>query len=485
MTLVQMIPSIIGLTSGMHSMRIFVVVLLLASFARAQKETPLPKDIPPYGPEKPLATPSVRSVTLDNGLSLWLVSEPGFPKVALTVAVRGGLAADPANLPGLSELLSKTIDQGTGTRTAKQIAEELQAAGGDLIASATKDSVEISSVVLSSRLDSAITVLADILENASFPDAEVTLAKRNLTDSLEQREAEPRFLASRARDKVLFADHPYHVTSPTRDSIAAATPTDLRQVFAQRFRPDQGVLIAVGDFQNDKIVATLKSAFRFWKTPANAPASAISTPSVSIDHAVYIVPRPGSVQTTIELATTGPKLGDPDFEVAQVANAIYGGAFSSRLTSNIREDKGYTYSPYSFLASYLKAGEMISHADVRNEVTAPTLNEIEYELNRVATTPPTEEELSKAKRYIVGLEALRLQDRSSLANRLATLWVAGLQPEQIGISGKKVSAATAAEVDAVGQKYFPAHRSAIIAVGEEKVVRDALSSFGLPFHTVQ
>src|SRR5215469_16069161 len=456
MTLVQMIPSIIGLTSGMHSMRIFVVVLLLASFARAQKETPLPKDIPPYGPEKPLATPSVRSVTLDNGLSLWLVSEPGFPKVALTVAVRGGLAADPANRPGLSELLSKTIDQGTGTRTAKQIAEELQAAGGDLTASATKDSVEISSVVLSSRLDSAIAVLADILENASFPDAEVTLAKRNLTDSLEQREAEPRFLASRARDKVLFADHPYH-----------------------------GVLIAVGDFQNDKIVATLKSAFRFWKTPANAPASAISAPSVSIDHAVYIVPRPGSVQTTIELATTGPKLGDPDFEVTQVANAIYGGAFSSRLTSNIREDKGYTYSPYSFLASYLKAGEMISHADVRNEVTAPTLNEIEYELNRVATTPPTEEELSKAKRYIVGLEALRLQDRSSLANRLATLWVAGLQPEQIGISGKKVSAATAAEVDAVGQKYFPAHRSAIIAVGEEKVVRDALSSFGLPFHTVQ
>jgi len=460
-------------------------VLLRPSFAGAQKEAPLPKDLPPYGPEKPLATPSVKSATLDNGLTLWLVSEPGFPKVALTVAVRGGLAADPAARPGLSELLSKTLDQGTRTRSAKQIAQELQAAGGDLNASATKDSLELSSVVLSSKVDNAIAVLADILQNASFPEAEVTLAKRNLTDSLEQREAEPSFLAARARDKVLFSDHPYHVTSPTRDSIAAATSADLREVFTQRFRPDQVVLIAAGDFQNDKILATLKAALGSWKVPAGPPPAPISTPSAQVEHAVYIVPRPGSVQTTIELATLGPKLGDPDFETAQVANTIYGGSFGSRLTSNIREDKGYTYSPYSRLVSYQKAAEMISHADVRNEVTAPTLNEMEYELNRLVTTTPTEEELSKAKRYLVGLEALRLQDRASLAHRLATLWIAGLLPDQIGISGQKVSATTAADVDAVAKKYFPAHRSAIIAVGEEKVVREALSPFGLQVHPVQ
>jgi zinc protease len=462
-----------------------LAVLLLASFASAQKEAPLPKDLPPYGPEKPLATPPVKSATLDNGLTLWLVAEPGFPKVALTVAVRGGLAADPAARPGVSELLSKTLDQGTRTRSAKQVAQELQAAGGDLNASATKDSLELSSVVLSSKVDNAIAVLADILQSASFPEAEVTLAKRNLADSLEQREAEPSFLAARARDKVLFSDHPYHVTSPTRDSITAATSVDLRDVFTQRFRPDQVVLIAAGDFQNDRLLATLKAALGSWKAPASPPAAPISTPSAQAEHAVYIVPRPGSVQTTIELATLGPKLGDPDFETVQVANTIYGGSFGSRLTSNIREDKGYTYSPYSRLVSYQKAAEMISHADVRNEVTAPTLNEMEYELNRLATTTPTEEELSKAKRYLVGLEALRLQDRASLAHRLATLWIAGLLPDQIGISGQKISATTAADVDAVARKYFPAHRSAIIAVGEEKVVREALSPFGLQVHTVQ
>ncbi|HKV79638.1 MAG TPA: pitrilysin family protein [Candidatus Sulfotelmatobacter sp.] len=460
-------------------------LLLLISFAVAQKEVPLPKDLPPYGPEKPLATPSVNDATLDNGLTLWLVSEPGFPKVALTVAVRGGLAADPGARPGLSELLSKTLDQGTRTRNAKKIAQELQAAGGDLNTSASKDSLELSSVVLSSKVDNAITVLADILQNASFPDAEVTLAKRNLADELDQREAEPSFLAARARDNVLFSDHPYHVTFPTRDSIAATTSADLREIFAQRFRPDQVILIATGDFQSDKIMAALKAALGSWKAAANPAVAPVSSPSAQIEHAVYIVPRPGSVQTTIELATMGPKLGDPDYELTQVANAIYGGTFGSRLTSNIREDKGYTYTPFARLASYQKAAEMISHADVRNEVTAPTLNEMEYELNRMATTTPTDEELSKAKRFLVGLEALRLQDRASLARRLATLWIAGLQPDQIGISGQKVSATTAADVDAVAKKYFPAHRSAIIAVGEEKVIREALSPFGLHVHTLQ
>jgi zinc protease len=460
-------------------------LLLLASFAVAQKEVPLPKDLPAYGPEKPLATPSVKSATLDNGLTIWLVSEPGFPKVALTVAVRGGLATDPPDRPGLSELLSKTLDQGTRTRNAKQIAQELQAAGGDLNTSASKDSLELSSVVLSSKVDNAITVLADILQNASFPDAEVTLAKRNLADELDQREAEPSFLAARARDRVLFSDHPYHVTFPTRDSIAAATSAGLREVFAQRFRPDQVILVAVGDFQNDKILATLKAALGAWKAPANPPVAPVATPSAPSEHAIYIVSRPGSVQTTIELATLGPKLGDPDYEVTQVANAIYGGTFGSRLTSNIREDKGYTYSPFARLTSYQRAAEMISHADVRNEVTAPTLNEMEYELNRMATTTPSDEELSKARRYLIGLEALRLQNRASLARRLATLWIAGLQPDQIGISGQKVSATTAADVDAVAKKYFPAHRSAIIAVGEEKVIREALSRFGLQVYTLQ
>jgi zinc protease len=461
-----------------------LAIFFLVPLAGAQKEAPMPNDLPAYGPEKPLQSPPVKTAKLDNGLTVWLLASPGFPKVALTIVVRGGLAADPPDRPGISKLLSNTIDQGTRTRDARQVAQELQAAGGDLSASANKDSITVSTVLLSSRLDAGLRVLADIVQNAAFPDDEVSLAKRNLMDWLDQQEAKPSFLAERAREKLLFAGHPYSVTAPTKDSISASTPAGLRAIFAQRFRPDQAILVAVGDFHDDKMLAIVTSAFAAWRAPAVASLAPIATPASTLEHTVFVVPRPGSIQTTLELATFAPRQGDPDYEAARVANAIYGGMFSSRLTSNVREDKGYTYSPYSYVAPFDKGGELVTHADVRNAVTGPTLNEIEYELNRLATTSPTKEELSKAKRSLVGREALRLQNRDAMAGRLAGLWIDGLTPDQIGLYSQRVANMTTPAVDAAARKYFPAFRTLIVAVGEEKVVRDAVAPLGIPVKTL-
>lgn len=457
-------------------------LIFLAGMSFAQKEAPLPPDLPAYGPEKPLQAPVVNATKLENGLTVWLVSEPGFPKVAFQIAVRGGLAADPADRPGISELLAKTIDQGTKTRNAKQIAQELQAAGGDCNATTEKDDIEISTSVLSSRIETGVNLLADILQNASFPDAEVTLAKRNLADSLQQRESEPSFLAARALAKVLFGDHPYRVAAPTQESIAAATPSDLRSIYEQRFRPDQSIMVIVGDFENARLLELLKSRLATWKGPSESPVAAPSNPFATPEHAVYVVPRPGSVQTTLRLASFGPVRSAPDYEAAELANAVYGGTFSSRLTSNIREDKGYTYSPFSFLRSYRQAAVLTTGADVRNDVTGPTLNEIMYEMNRLATTSPSDAELTKTKRYLIGSEAINLQARSAVAQELATLWVDGLPPDYINTYGQKISAATKDDVDSAAKKYFPFAHTVIIAVGEENVVRDALAPFGLPVH---
>jgi zinc protease len=464
----------------MRILSIIFAVLVFMGFAFAQKAVPLPKDLPPYGPEKPLQAPSVGVSTLANGMTLWLVSEPGFPKVAYSLFVRGGLAADPADRPGVSELLSKTIDQGTKSRSAKQIAEDIQSAGGDIDAESAKDFLQVSTTVLSSKAENALGILADIVQNATFPDAEVTLAKRNLSDSLRQRESEPSFLASRAAAKVLFGDHPYHVIAPTQESISAATPADLRRIYGQRFRPDQAVLVAVGDFENTRMMAWVLGKFGAWKAPAEPRLALTPAPTMSPEHTIFLVARPGSVQTTLELAAFGPLRGDPDYEATEVANAIYGGTFSSRLVSNIREDKGYTYSPRAIVNTYRAAGVLYTRADVRNEVTGPSLNEINYEMNRLATTSPTDEELSKAKRFLVGIEAIQLQARAGVADELAKLWVDGLPPEQIGIYGQKISSTTRDDVDAAAKKYFPAARVAIVAVGEEKVVRDSLGVFGIP-----
>lgn len=466
----------------MKNLKLLATVLLLASGAFAEKAA-LPKELPAYGPEKPLQAPSVKVTKLDNGLTVWLVSEPGFPKLAFTLAVHGGLAADPADRPGISELLSNTIDQGTKARTAKQIAEEIQATGGDVNAGSGKDSTTLSTEVLSSKADAAITLLADLAQNATFPESEVALAKRNLADSLRQEESDPAFLAARQMAKVLFGDNPYHVTSPTQESITASTSAELQKIYAQRFRPDQALLVAVGDFDNDKLLSQVKAKFGTWKPGTDAPVAAPTHFSNTMKPIVYLVSRPDSVQTTLELGTLGPIRSDADYPASEVANAIFGGTFGSRLTLNIREDKGYTYSPFASLQTYLATGVLITRADVRNEVTAASFNEMAYELNRMATTSPTDEELATAKRYLVGTEAIRLQIRSAVARELARLWVYGLPPEEIGVYGKKIASITGPEVDAVAKKYFPARNVGIVAVGEEKVVRDAFQPFGLTIET--
>ena len=120
-----------------------------------------------------------------------------------------------------------------------------------------------------------------------------------------------------------------------------------------------------------------------------------------------------------------------------------------------------------------------------NNRTAPTLNEIDYELNRLATTAPTDEELSKAKRYLVGSEAIQLQARTALSAQLAALWVDGLPPEEIGIYGQRVSDTTTSEVETTAKRYFPAFQTAIVAVGEEKVIREALAPLGIPVKILQ
>ena len=464
-----------------RQMLAFLLLLFLGAglATAAEKDKPLPKDLPPYGELKPFQSPQVTARKLANGLTLWLVPRPGFPKVSFTLAVRGGLAADPQDLPGLTDLLTATVDQGTATRSARQIAEELQAAGGDLTAKAGSESIIISTSVLASKSEAGLAVLADVAQNATFPDSEVDLAKSDATDHLQQEESDPSFLAERAMARVMFGQHPYAVTTLTEDSIAKATAQDLRSEYARRFRPDQAILVGVGDFDATKIAASAESLLGKWAAPSLPPVPAVDKPSFVPPHAVFIVDRPDSVQTTLAFGSIGPPQSSPDYAATQVANALFGGMFGSRLTLNIREDKGYTYTPDSFLVSRRTVGTLQTWAAVRNEVTGATVNEIEYELNRMATTTPSKEELIHAERYLVGNQAIELQSQDSVGRSLARLWTIGLPPEELGQESERIGKVTFSDVNNAAAKYFPAARQAIVAVGVRQVIKDQLAPFQL------
>jgi zinc protease len=464
---------------------IATVAAVVAIVSHAADKQQLPKELPPYGELKPLTAPRVSQAKLANGMTVWLAPKAGFPKVAFTLAVRGGFTADLKDRPGFADLVAGVVTQGTKSRTAKQVAEDLQAAGGDLSADATSDAIFIRTNVLSAKADSALSVLADVMQNAAFTDEEVSIAKKKLASTLKAQEADPNFLGTRALYRAMFGEHPYAVTAPTEDSIAKTTPQELRSEYARRFRPDRALLVAVGDFNEQALLNTIRQSFDGWR--ADAPAAPIdeTKPAGRGGDTIAVVPRSGSVQTALYLGVLGPTRSSPDFAAARVANAIFGGMFGSRLVNNIREDKGYTYSPGARLAAKREAGVLVTNADVRNPVTGASFNEIAYELNRMATTAPQEQELERAKRYLVGVTAIQLQSRAAVARQLAELWIDSLPPEELGAQSEKIEKVTSGDVRACGRKYFPASRMTIVAVGEEQVIKDELRPFGFEFTTVQ
>src|SRR5688572_13312225 len=202
----------------------FVLLAAFATFAVAKDDSPLPKDLPPYGEDKPLPVPEIAQQTLKNGLTVWVVPRDGLPMVDVVLAVRGGLAADAVDRQGTASLVAGLLNEGTKTRTSQQIAEELQAIGGSVGAGAGNDGITVYGDAFGSKAPELMAILADVVRNATYPDNEVVLGKTNALQALEASESQPGFLAERAFSKTVYGDHPYGRTTQTKAALEAVTP---------------------------------------------------------------------------------------------------------------------------------------------------------------------------------------------------------------------------------------------------------------------
>jgi zinc protease len=462
---------------------VLVAGLTFGASSTYAADVKMPADLPAYGPMQLPQAPKVQSEKLANGLTVWLVLQNNLPKAAVTLTLRGGYCADPADARGISDLLADAVKVGTSTLSARQIAERSQAAGGDLKAEASTENLTLSIEPLSEHLSDSIALLSDLASHASFPEDEVALAKKNLISNIQQEETRPRFLAQRAFGRIHYGDHPYGVISPTAAMVEQATPDSLRKLYGQTFEPDHAVLVVVGAFDPAAVLAAVHSAFDGW-TAAQAGSGSASLaapePASAPGKKIFFVPRPGSVQTALLLGAPAPIRTDSDYSAFEVANAIYGGMFGSRLTNNIREDKGYTYTPYSYLDVHQNAGVVLTGADVRNAVTGPAYKETVFELNRMATAPVSDQELTSAKRYLLGTLGFRLQSRTSVALRLANLWVDGLDAQFIRKDADGIMSSTSSQVQQASSHYLAPEKMTVITVGEDKVVHDQFAPFDIP-----
>jgi len=451
--------------------------LLAPTLLLAAERKPLPKDLPPFGEDKPLPKPVLAVSTLPNGLTVWTWPRPGVPRFVAVLAVRGGTAADPKGMEGIAELLADTLKEGTATRTSRRIAEELQSVGGEIAASAADDAIYVTVNGLASGAPTALAVLADVARAASFPAPEVELAKGNAVQGLLARESTPEFLAQKAFARAVFGNHPYHIVAPSKETLQAATPEALRREFARRFRPEGALLVVVGDVPVEAVSAAVSRSFGPWKGTGEGPSATPAAPAAGA-RKLLVAHRPGSVQSTIVVGRPTPTVTDPDYYPLLVGNTICAGSFTSRLVENIREDKGYTYSPGGSVQTMLEGGLLAVSADVRNEVTGGALLEIFYELDKMGSTLATDEEMSRAKRYQSGLYLLRNQIQGSVARTLASNWAKGLPPEALGEFVMKVNAVTPDQVRAVGRKVFTSATQTVVVVGDEPKIREELAPFG-------
>ena len=457
----------------MKSLLIAITLALITTTAFAQQKTP-----PPPGAARPLNLPKITEKKLANGLTVVLAPLPNVPKITSVLTFRSATtASDREARPGIAQIAAGVANEGTDTRTSKQIKEELRSIGGSLSLFSDADSTTMNATALSEFSTRLFDLMSDVAQHPSFPETEVKLAQENTIQQIRAGRADPGFLANERFQKAVFGNHPYGFVVPDEKSISALTRADLRAFVTKYYIPNASHLIVVGDIDVDKTFAEIEKAFGSWKSGTVPPDDNPPVPKRE-KRQIYFVNRPGSIQSAIYIGNVSIPRKDKDYFAIRTANTIYGGSFYSRLTRNIRETKGYTYSPFSSSSTQAKTGSFLAGAFVRNEVTGPTLLEIFYELDRMRVLPVTDEELSAAKEYSNGNFSVELASQQGLAGRIATVYTYDLDKSFINDFRPKIEGLTAADIQRVSAKYFDTYRAAIVIVGDWEKVKDQVIPFG-------
>lgn len=431
---------------------------------------------PPPLPTRPIKLPIAFETTLSNGLIVVVVEDPRLPLVSYRLALRTGNSHDPRELPGLMDMMTGLLTEGTGTRTSREIADEVARLGATLQAGASSDYTTVAASSLATFSDEILELMADVALKPVFPENEVELAKQNTKESLKQQRAQPSFLASEMVARVMFGDHPYSVTAPTPESIDATTRERLVDFHRSKFVANNAVFVVAGDVQRETILQRIESLFADWQT-GTLVGDDFPPPPQRMTASAYVVDRPGSAQANIVIANAGITRTSPDYFPMLVMHTILGANASSRLFMNLREEKGYTYGAYSSLDARRTAGTFRASAEVRTPVTGDSLKEFFYELNRIRSEPVSEKEIRDAKAYLTGVFPLRLETQEGLIDQLVQIKMFDLPDNYLEIYRNKIQEVTIEDIQEVAKKHVRPDEAAIVIVGDGSQLEDQVKPY--------
>jgi zinc protease len=420
--------------------------------------------------------PIPQSFQLSNGLTVLFAPQTGMPVVSATLVVPNGGDANPIDKPGLASFSAAMLNQGTTTRSATQIAEDIAQLGASLNTGSTMDSSTITTSSLARNFPAALNILADVALRSTFPTEEVErIRAARLADVVQQR-SNPNIIANNVMAAALYGlEHPYGFAQlGTADSIKRITRDDLHGFWRSQFVPANAALVIAGSITLPEVRKLAESAFGSWPRGTAAPPklgdAALAQPRL------VLVDRPGSPQTQLRVATIGVPRSSPDYMRLRVMNTILGGLFSSRINLNLREANGYTYGAGSQFSFWRGAGPFSVSTGVRTDVTAPAVREIVNEVRRMVGTDVTAEELTLAKDAIAQSLPGQFETNEFTAGALSAIFVYGLPLNYYATLPGQINAVTAKDIQTVAAKYLVPDKMVVVAVGDSARIRQPLEA---------
>lgn len=423
--------------------------------------------------------PRPQEATLSNGVRVYLLEDHELPTFYMNVVIKGGGLADPADKRGVAMITATMLREGTKERTSRQIAEQLATLGASLGASASPSSGEsaVSVSGLSENMDAVLAIVADVIRNPMFPASELEKFKGRFAAQLQYQRSLPGFTAQEQFLSAVYGEFPASLIVPKDDVLASITSADLAKYHQATYKAANAFILVHGDVTLKDLTARLERAFGSWDKGDTSKVS-LAKIAAPKEARVFIVDRPGSVQTSLRIGTLGIERASDDYFALLVMNHILGGGPASRLFTNLREDKGYTYGVSSTFTGSTFPGYIVASTDVRTEVTEGAMRELFNELRRIAAEPVSKQELDNAQRALIGRFALSLDSPASLIANLATQKIYGFPDDYWDTYPQHVEQVTPKDIQEVAKRYLAADRLQIVAVGDSKVLREIMDDYG-------
>ena len=451
--------------------------VVVASLVAQQPDRTRP---PELGPPPTLDLPAIQKRTLSNGLPVWIVEAHEVPVAQINLVTLVGSADDPSTKFGLANLTVAMLDEGAGNRTALEIADAIEFVGATLMTTGSFDASAVRLNVPVERLQDALPVMADVVQRPTFPEEELNRLRQERITALIQARDEPESISPMAFSRLLYGSMHRYGTGAlgTEAALKAITTTDLKAFHAAYFQPTTSTLVVVGDITPDGVTMQLEKQFGGWKGSASAKRVTLPAAPQPARGEIVIVDKPGAEQSQIRLGWIGVARDTPDYFVLQVLNTILGGSFTSRLNQNLREKHGYAYGAGSRFDMRLAPGPFFAAAGVQTDKTAEALREFFNELDAIGKPVP-EDELTKAKNYIVLGFPSEFETTADLSSRLEELLVYKLPDNYFEQYVPRIRAVTAADVQKAAAKYVQSARFTVVVVGDRQTIEPGIRALKL------